>query len=192
MIHNIGKIGRAIIIDSFFDGKTIADLMAGNYTVTAYSDERNSGISPRQKWEIECMPAYAALMDFVRSKAIREYCEEWEDLSWRLVYNDEIKTCEMAISKYERGCGFGWHVDHIMSDRRRVMNWMVTLDGEGFLEWCHEPMPDAEHPSTFVPRDTTLVSLSVNTLVMFPSWYPHQVVGVDDVTRISIHGHFGI
>lgn len=190
MIHHINKHDGVFAIDDFFSPETIAAIHHGNYKVEQYTDEREAGITARQKWEIDCSPVYAELMDFIRSRAVRDYVREYEDLSWRLVYNDEIKSCEIAISQYEPGAGFAWHVDHITSDRRRVLNWIMTLEGEAFIEWCK----DALDPSTvFHPEGkTTTAALLPNKVFIFPSWYPHQVVGVSGSSRVAVHGHFGI
>lgn len=178
--------GRAIVVEDFFP-KYIVDLLLDcEYTVTAFIDERNAGITSRQKWEFLHGPAYAELMDFIRkNETLRAYVRSFPDLAWRLVADDEIRTCEMAISKYEPNSGFGWHVDHIQSDRRRVLNWLCTLEGTGLVEWCHDVFDE-----DFAPEQTWRTILKPNTLVLMPSWYPHRVENVDP--RTAFHGHFGI
>jgi hypothetical protein len=190
VIHDIARHEGVITVENFFSAETLAGIRQGDYMVENFTDERDAGITARQKWEIESFTVFSELMDFIRCKAVRHYCEDYEDLSWRLVYNDEIKTCEIAISQYEPGAGFAWHVDHIMSNRRRVLNWIMTLEGEANLEFCKEPLDPNE---VFQPEGwVSLLSLTPNKLVVMPSWYPHQVLATNESSRVAIHGHFGI
>lgn len=193
-MDDIRRISKAIVVENFLPEHVLDELESYQLMATAFADERNAGIVSRSKWEIECWSAHAELMDFVRSDELRHLCEDWEDLSWRLVLNDEIKTCEMAVSIYEPGCGFNWHVDHIMSDRRRVLNWMLTMrqTDTSYVEWNQDAMPHSDTPHTFTPSpgSVTAVGMEPNRLVLMPSWYPHRIVSKGQ--RTAFHGHFGI
>ena len=183
--ERVGVHGRAIIVREFFPQEIVNNLIWGNWKADCYTDERQAGITSRRKWEMEYMPAHAELMDFIRTnETLKFYVNNFRDLAWKLVVDDEIKTCEMAISKYEPNSGFDWHVDHIESDRGRVLNWLCTLEGRGKVEWHLDPF-DGD-----IPERTYGKILEPNDLLLMPSWYPHRVENVEP--RTAFHGHFGI
>jgi Rps23 Pro-64 3,4-dihydroxylase Tpa1-like proline 4-hydroxylase len=132
-------------------------------------------------------------------KSIWNAVEDFRDYSWKAYYSTLAKKFEVALSRYPDGHFYRWHCDHYDSDllygqhqSMRVLNFVLFLSGNpgGELDISTEAVTERyleEHGfNGFTP--TISFSPKIGDIVIFPSYYVHQVrptVGVREV----MHGH---
>lgn len=178
----IQTIGRVIQIDNFLSDSAFQSVIDCDYHVEKYHDERNVGITCRQQWDIRSAYVEVELDDMITSPELREIIRDWDDLAWRLVYNDCLEEPEVQVAEYESEIGFGWHVDHWSN--HRALNWMMTIKGASSIQWTTDPWSVG-----YDPTDYTHLDMVPNRFIMMPSYYPHRIL-VGEERRISLHGHF--
>jgi len=183
--------GQVIIHDNFFSKETLEDLVEGRYIVASVKDE-STPCTTRRKLNIHHDKMVAEMGTFMNSDKLCDAIRDWQDLSWRAVYNGAIKAQESALSIYQPGDGFDWHVDHC--EFPRILSWLVALNEPrgGELEWTTDPFPGGPNAhKEFQPGWIERQPPTLNTLVLMPTYYPHRALPTYG-ERYVLHGHFRI
>ena len=96
-------------------------------------------------------------------------------------YNLSVSPEPYSYTVYEVGDHYTWHTDIIEGMQRKISVSILLNDGfvGGEFEYLNEN------------RTRVSVSMDRGDLIMFPSWYKHQVRGVSSGVRISLVGWYG-